>query len=116
VGFGGLDWFERLGMWEMREKWEKGCMVQGENEMGKGENDLKRGHVRPLNECARSHQGACDHTRAKACTMCGVRSCAQGCTVGVRSSAHQCALDRTHARVCVKIGPLCSSQCVWARA
>jgi hypothetical protein len=26
--------------------------------------------MRPLNECARSHQGALDRTRAEACTRC----------------------------------------------
>jgi hypothetical protein len=49
-------------MWEMREKWGKRATVLVENEGGKGKSDLKRGHVRHLNECARSHSSRAVHS------------------------------------------------------
>jgi hypothetical protein len=64
--------------------------------------------VRPLNECAQSHQGALDRVHAEACVM--VHSCAQGRTAGVRLSSQQGALNHTRASVCVHIGYLHSSQ------
>ena len=59
----------------------------------------------------RVHSIVLEQRRAQ-CVVLG--SCAQGRTAGVRSSTHQSALDRTS--VFVKIGPLRSTQCVWARA
>jgi hypothetical protein len=43
--------------------------------MGKEEGDLKRGHVRVLNECDRSHQGALNRIRAEPCTMSACVMC-----------------------------------------
>jgi hypothetical protein len=66
--------------------------------------------VRLVKECAQSHQGALDRTRAKACTVCGGTFLRTRSATGVRLSVQQCALDSTCARVCVrKLG-------LWARA
>jgi hypothetical protein len=51
--------------------------------------------VRPLNECARSYEGALDLTRAETCTICVTCSCAQGRTATVHSlriNVHSIAL------------------------
>jgi hypothetical protein len=56
-------------MADERKKKRRVCTAQGESEMGKEEGDLKRGHVRVLNECDRSHQGALDRIRAEPCTV-----------------------------------------------
>jgi hypothetical protein len=37
--------------------------------MGKGESDLKRGHVMAQNECDRLYHGAFDHIRAECVCM-----------------------------------------------
>jgi hypothetical protein len=62
-----------LGVWEMREKMEKmgeravrrKVKVRGRRE----ESGPKIGHVRVLNVCDQSHQGAFDSIRARMCVM-----------------------------------------------
>jgi hypothetical protein len=56
-------------------KWE--CTALRENEGGRGKVTLKKGHVRVLNKCTRSYQGALDRTRAEPCTACGMHPCSE---------------------------------------
>jgi hypothetical protein len=74
--------------------------------------------VRPLNKCARSHQGALDRTQAKVCIVCGgVLVCTRAHSGSVlKCTAMLCSIALVQESVCVKIGPMSLTQCVWARA
>ena len=65
---GGWRWM-MVGMWGLREEMGERGLYGAKGKM-RGGNDLKKGHVRPLNVCARSHHGALDLTRAEACIVC----------------------------------------------
>ena len=70
-----FGWWVRLVCEKKKQKKRKEMGREGSRRRwgmrwGRGESDLKMGHMRPKNECAQSHQGVLDRTRAKACIVC----------------------------------------------